>query len=109
MSMWRIWYTNGYIDGSSQEEWNAAPDDEVQGVAEFFGYDEYGRKSGAIHSGSDWYWMDNGTICANYASLDEPNVWLEHNAPATAVLKKGRYTTQERIDEVDEQIKNWVN
>lgn len=108
MSTWRIWYSDGYIDGSTQEEWNAAPYDDVQGVAEFFGYDSYGRKLGAIHSGNDWYWMDNGVISSGPASIDEPGVWLDHNAPPTAVLKRGKYTTQERIDEVDRQIAEWT-
>lgn len=109
MITWRIWYIDGYIDGVTQEDWNAAPDDGVLGVTALFAYGEAGCKLTGTFYSSDWYWMDNGVISANYESADEVGVWVDHNAPSTAVLKRGRYATQERIDEVEQQMTAWVS
>lgn len=109
MNNWRIWYSDGYVDGVTEQDWINAPDDNVQGVGVFFGHDTFGRKLFMTYTSSDWYWMDNGVIVANYESADEVGVWLEHNAPSTAIIKKGRYTTDERIEEVENQMSEWCS
>lgn len=106
---WRIWYKgNLHFDGETQADWAALPDDGVIGVAIVFGKNEDGITLGELVSGSDWYWMFEDKIYQSNTSSDIPNEWLPHNAPDGAILKKGRWTTQEELDDIDAQMRDWV-
>lgn len=96
------------MDGSTPEHWATSPEEGVEGIAIRFGQDDSGRKRGEFISGSDWYWMHNGKIYQSGTSSDTPDVWLDHNAPSGAVLKKGKWTTNEHIEQVRQAMIDWV-
>lgn len=106
---WKIWYKGGVsYEGSTEEDWAALPDDGVLNIGIRFGRDEYGIMLGEFVSGSDWYWMHEGKIYQSGTSSDTPGEWLPHNAPNGAVLKKGRWTTEEELAAVDAAMLEWV-
>jgi hypothetical protein len=106
---WRIWYNTGQIvDGSTAEDWANAPNEGVLGIAIHFGRRDDGVMLGELFSGSDWYWMYEGKIYQSGTSSEIPNEWLEHSAPSGSVLKKGKWTTEEHIDQVSLDMVDWV-
>jgi hypothetical protein len=108
--IWKIWYVNNVtVTGYTQEEWASAPSEGVLAITAYYGNDAYGRKLNQIWSGSDWYWMINGQIYQSLSSADEPNIWLENPAPAEAVSKSGKWTTNEEMLAVENAILEWIN
>lgn len=106
---WRIWYKgNQKFDGETQSDWDALPDENVIGIAIRFGKDEYDITLAELVSGSDWYWMRNGKIEQSCTSSDVPDEWLPHNAPEGASLKRGRWTTEEELHQIDSEMQDWV-
>jgi hypothetical protein len=107
---WRIWYIDNFIvDGSTPEEWEAAPEEGVLAIAAYYGTDLYGRKLGGVWTGSDWYWMFDGQIYQNGESTWETNYWVPNPAPSHSVCKKGKWTTDAEMADVNAQVLNWIN
>lgn len=106
---WRIWYKgNVKVDGSTAADWAAAPDDGVIGIVVKFGIDEYQSPLNEWISGSDWYWMYNDNIYQSNSSSDVPGEWLPHNAPAGAVLKTGRWTSEAELAQIDAEMLEYI-
>jgi hypothetical protein len=107
--MWKIWYVGlTTAEGTTPEEWAAAPDDGVLCVAVRFGFNQDGVMLGEVFSGSDWYWMHENCIAQNGACSATPGEWLPHGAPEDAVLKKGRWTDEAEVEQASEQMMAWV-
>lgn len=106
---WRIWFKGGeHFDGETAADWAALPDDGVLGIAIVFGKNEYGQTLGELVNGSDWYWMHNEKIFQSGTSSLTLGEWLPHNAPEGAVLKKGRWVTDEEFVAVHSAMLEWV-
>jgi hypothetical protein len=106
---WKIWYKdNIVIEGVTAEDWAAAPDENVVGIAAHFGRNENNIMLGALVSGSDWYWLYDNQIHQSGTSSEIPGEWLAHSAPEGAILKKGSWTSNEEIARVDIEMIEWV-
>jgi hypothetical protein len=106
---WRIWYNTGEtVDGVTPEDWANAPDDGVVGIAVRFGYDKHQAPLGEFLIGSDWYWMYDGKLYQSGTTSEIEGDWLDSGAPAGAVLKKARWTTDEYIVSVNQAMLDWV-
>lgn len=106
---WRIWYIDGIVDGSTPDDWNNAPSENVLAIAVFYGLDSHGTKLQEVYNGSDWYWMYNGNIYQNGKSTYTKNFWVDNPAPTGAVSKKGKYTTDEQMNEVCNLQLEWIS
>lgn len=103
---WKIWYENEVITGTTVQEWIDAPDEGVLGAIQYKGLYK-GYKSGSMHGGGDWYWMlPNGTIQNSSESTYDVNFWLPCPAPDGAFPKKGKWTSEERINQVILEVRN---
>jgi hypothetical protein len=108
--VFRIWYADEtMIEGNSEADWIAAPDNGVVMVAVYYGNDEYGRKLGQFLNSSDWYWMCNEDISHNCYSTMERDVWVENTAPEGAITKAGKWTTDEHMDAVVNLAVEWLS
>lgn len=106
---WKIWYESDEVTGSTLEEWTAAPEEGVVAIYELF-YIEDGIPWGRISSGSDWYWMmPDGNVDHNCYSGDEVGVWVDIDLPEGAVAKKGKWVSEERLNQVDQEIADILN
>lgn len=106
---WCIWYKgNIKVLGETEQDWISAPDDGVIGIAIRFGVDEYSRPLCELISGSDWYWMDGGKIYQSGTSSYTPGEWLPHNAPESAILKTGIWTTDEELAVIENEMTEWI-
>lgn len=102
--MFRVWYENGYEDGSELSDWETMPDTGVVAIYQTHGF-KGNIRLGTISSGSDWYWMtQEGLIEHSGTSSEEPNVWLEAVLPENAVAKKGKWVSDERMLEVNQAL-----
>lgn len=108
MYKWIIWYPDNIISGSTEEEWNNAPYDDVQAVVEFFGYDRYGRKLQSVHRGTDWYWFYNGTVTDSARTHMEKDKWVECTAPVGAHVKRGKYTEDHIIARIEKEVSEFI-
>lgn len=107
--MWKIWYVdNTSIEGTSEAEWNSAPDTGVLIVACRYGHDEHGRTLAALFYSSDWYWMYEGNIYQNAESTWTPNYWVDNPAPLGSVSKKGKWTTDAHMMQVENDAIEWA-
>lgn len=106
---WKIWYEDFEIQGNSLEEWINAPYEGVVGIYEFFENKDninYGR----ISVGADWYWMlPDGNISHNMDSSETVDFWIEADIPEGAYEKKGKYVSNERMEEVSNKIVELIN
>jgi hypothetical protein len=110
MVSFRIWYVDGtIIDGNSESDWIAAPDNGVAMVAAYYGNDEYGRKLGQFLSGSDWYWMFENDLYHNSYSTYEVDFWVDNPAPEGAISKKGKWTTEENLENIVLLAIEWLS
>lgn len=101
---WTIWYEEDKVHGTTAEEWQQAPSEGVVAVYELFDNSK-GYNIGRISNGSDWYWMTpDGEVGHSGTSSDIPDEWLELDAPDSALLKKGKWVTNERLAEVDAEL-----
>lgn len=106
---WRIWYNTGeVVNGSTLTDWENAPSEGVLGIAIRFGRNADNIMLGEFVSGSDWYWMYDGKIYQSGTSSYTPNEWLDSGAPDGASLKKGKWTTDVHIEEVNQAMLDWV-
>jgi hypothetical protein len=106
---WKIWYVGlQTLEGRTPNEWAIAPEAGVLCVGVKFGFDEWGIMLGAVFSGSDWYWMQNGEIAQSHTSSDTLFEWLPSNAPNGAVLKRGQMTVKEEIAQAESDMIEWV-
>jgi hypothetical protein len=106
---WKIWYTDNItIEGTTPEEWAAAPAEGVLFIAAIFGVDNYGRKLTQTLSGTDWYWMYDGQLYQNNESTWEIDYWVDNPAPEGSVSKKGKWTTNEDMEYVMSLAMEWI-
>jgi hypothetical protein len=106
--MIKIWYEDNELIVNSLEEWINAPYEGVVGIYEFFENID-GINYGRISMGSDWYWMlPDKNINHNLDSSEIVDNWLEVNIPEGAYEKKGKYVSDKRINEVNDEIKNII-
>jgi hypothetical protein len=102
---WRIWYVDSVAEGTTVEDWTNLPNTGVLCVMECRG-ELRGFRLFNLAIGSDWYWMlPDGTIYECLNTADEPGEWVEANAPEGAILKAGSWASNERMDEVINEIK----
>ena len=102
--MFRIWYEDHFVDGEGIEDWQSLPSEGVLAIYQTHEIID-GIRFGNICSGSDWYWMtDQGLIEQNGESLDEPGTWVDISLPSNYVAKKGIWTSNERIEEVNQAL-----
>lgn len=99
-----IWYKTFTVEGLNQQDWNELPVEEVLGIVSYLGVNEYDHPLYEWFSGSDWYWMKDGKIGQSNISSDEPNIWLTNSAPEDAVCKKGIWTTDTHMNEVNQKM-----
>jgi hypothetical protein len=108
--VFRIWYADEtMIEGNSEADWIAAPDNGVVMVAVYYGNDEYGRKLGKFLNGADWYWMYQGDFYHNNYSTMDINFWVDNPAPEGAISKSGKWTTEEYMDDVVNLALEWLS
>lgn len=106
---WKIWYKGGATtEGVSDQDWAEAEADDVVCIAVKLGYNESGIALGETFLGCDWYWMHEGKLYQSLSSSEIPGDWLSHDAPETAVLKRGRWTTDEEMLELTNAMMVWV-
>lgn len=106
---WKIWYAESHTEeGETAEQWDAAPNEGVVCVAVRHGLDESGLMIGDIYCGSDWYWMANGAIEQSNSSSKNKDEWVEHNAPSEALLKKGKWVSDEEMQQTQTETMTWV-
>lgn len=105
-----IWYTDRQETGRNLDDWSNMSDDGVVAVYEFFGRPEDGIPRAMSWVGSDWYWMlsDGTRLGSNDESTMVVDEWTEHHAPPGAILKRGRWVSQERMDEVNAQLLEFI-
>lgn len=102
--MWTIWYVDNKLTGTTVQEWIDAPDTDVLAVYRLLARDEFGNL-GHICLGSDWYWMlPDGGIGESLTTSDNPGEWVELNAPEGAHVKRGRWSSDERIQQVYDDL-----
>jgi hypothetical protein len=107
--MWKIWFDDVEVEGSSFEEWQACKNEGVVGIYVSFGRGEDGVMRGAIFSGSDWYWMTpDGVIHANNQTSDDPGDWVDVATPSDAVVKSGLWVSDERMNEFNVAVQDLV-
>lgn len=106
---WKIWYLGlETIEGETPEQWEQAPNDGVLCIGIRFGLNDDGIPLGEVMSGSDWYWMYNQKLYQSGTSSDIPNEWEPSGAPDGAVLKMGRWTSEEELAQADSEMMEWV-
>jgi hypothetical protein len=109
MSKWKIWYTDYELEGNSIQEWIDSPTEGVVAVYEFFGVTPEGHLLGRCSLGSDWYWMtESGEVQINNDSADEPDVWLPVDLPPNVHVKKGKWVSNERMKQVNDEIDDMI-
>lgn len=103
--MWKIWFDDMEVEGSSFEDWQSCSSEGVVGVYVSFGRGDDGVMRGAVFSGSDWYWMTpDGVIYSNNETSDDPGVWVDAEVPSDAVVKSGLWVSDERMAEFDSAV-----
>lgn len=103
--MWTIWYNDSTVHGESLEEWKELPNTGVVAVYQYYGRGEDGVMRGKILSGTDWYWMlPDGTIEQNKDTTDIRDHWVKVRFPKGAVTKKGIWVTDEKMEEVEQEL-----
>ena len=106
---WKIWYINDItVEGTTEADWIAAPDEGVLAIAVNFGVDRHGRKLTQTFSGTDWYWMYEGTIYQNDDSTWEIDYWVPNPAPIDSFSKKGKWTTDEYMAYINQLLIEWI-
>ena len=109
MEWFKIWYSDGEVIGTTQEDWQQAPEDNVIAVYEFLGRNSDGIPLAMTHSGSDWYWLaQDGRVGQNGASTMMVGHWLDHDAPPGAILKRGVWVSQERLDQSMQELRELI-
>jgi len=104
----KIWYEDSELIVNNLEEWINAPYEGVVGIYEFF-ENKDGINYGRISMGSDWYWMlPDGNIDHNLDSSEIVDHWLDVQIPEDAYEKKGKYVSNERMNEVNNEIRNTI-
>lgn len=105
MCYFKIWYIDKTIEGTSLEDWNNAPDDGVIII-----YEKFENGYSRVSAGSDWYWMmPNENVYQSGTSSEVAGEYLSHNAPENAVLKKGRWTTDEDFKKAYDEMFSLLN
>lgn len=100
MQYFKIWYVDSTLTGKTFEDWKNAPEDGVLAV-----YEKFDDGTGRMSAGSDWYWMlPDENVYQSGTSSFVKGEYLSHNAPADAILKKGKWVTDERMQEVLDEI-----
>jgi hypothetical protein len=101
MTWFKIWYEDTEVIGNSLSDWQNAPIDGVITVYEFFYRDEHGTPYARVSSGSDYYWMTpDEQVGQSCSSSEEPGVWLDCEFPIDAIVKRGKWVSEERLDQV---------
>lgn len=97
----KIWYIDKEIVGYNIDDWSKAPYDDVLVIVEYFG-DMNGIPLKRITNCSDWYWMTpNGNVHGNGISYeDKHDWWVECEFPTDAIVKRGKWTTDEQFERV---------
>jgi hypothetical protein len=104
---WKAWYRGGQAYCSTGREWADLPDDGVLAVVVIF--DESCPTSGVVLrrmiSGTDLYWVceidGHRTFCQG-AHEDFPA-----KRYPSAIIKKGVWTSDEEMQRVNEEMKDW--
>ena len=106
---WRIWYNdNSVVDGSTEADWSAAPDDGVLGIAVQFGRNNNGIMLGELLIGSDWYWMYQGKLYQSGTTSEIVGDWLPSNSPEGSIEKKARWGSDVQVSNVGNEMLAWV-
>jgi hypothetical protein len=104
---WKAWYRGGQAYCATGHEWADLPDDGVLGVVVVFDEKSPGTEVQLRRfvSGSDLYWAceidGHFTICQG-AWEDKP-----HKRYPGAEIKKGVWTSDEEMQRVNDEMKDW--
>ena len=100
---WKCWYDRGEVYSSRGFRWENLPDDGLQ--ARVLYYDKTapdGKPLRRIDSGADWYWVAPSEQGLIYGfSNDKPEEIVSRYPDA--VLKRGRWTSEEMIYRVNDE------
>ena len=104
---WKAWYRGGQAYCSTGREWASLPDEGVLAVVVVF--DECCPTSGVqlrrMISGSDLYWtceIDGHETFCQGSHEDKPR----RRYPG-AIIKRGIWTSDEEMQRVNEEMKDW--
>lgn len=104
MSWFKIWYENEEIIGQNFEDWKNAPSEGIVMIYQFFYRDEHNIPYGKIAAGDDYYWMTpDEELGQSLSSSEIKGEWLDCDFPENASVKKGKWVSDERMDEVFKQ------
>ena len=99
----KIWYQDGSIlVGESMDDWISFPN---EGVLYIYEWTSNGNLA-KVNSASDWYWIhpESGVGCSQSSGW-EISVWEELVLPEGCLHpKKGKWTTDEHIDQVSLEV-----
>lgn len=105
MLYFKIWYEDKVIQGSSFEDWKNAPSEGVLIV-----YEKFEDGTGRISAGSDWYWMTPDlNVNQSGTSSEIKGEFLSHNAPSNAILKSGKWVSDEVYNQAASEVSVLIN
>jgi hypothetical protein len=99
-----IWYENNQYEGHSLDDWQSLPNNGVVAVLEYFDDSRY-----RISSGSDWYWILGDDVLQSGTTHNEPNKFVQNPQPTNPTIKSGKWVSDQRMNEVDNAIKEIIN
>jgi hypothetical protein len=109
MKRFKLWYENSAHEVDTIEEWNALPYDNLVSVVEFCGIRK-GIPNATIIQGSDWYWMTpEGNVWRSGNTNDIKGIWNESDCPANCYEKKALWVSDERFEEIRNEIREWIH
>jgi hypothetical protein len=105
--VWKAWYRDGKAFCSTGTKWAELPDEGVLGVVIVFDEISPGTevRQRRMMAGSDLYWAceigEHWTLCEG-SHEDRP----EERYPG-AVIKRGVWTSDEEMQRVNEEMRDW--